>query len=659
MGMMSYVSRGVATVKYYDSKFAPGGQPWTCTCSTAAENSLVGVWSCPGFYSGTVTITADYADDFTDIRTNDAVLFCKEDSGDCWKESTEGADLAPGQWTGTGGTSFEQCKSDAEAAGVLYFAWSGQVNGGYCKVLNSNVASPNLGTNEGQGYKLHVNKCQKCDEDFASISTEADRDAYVANCVDKGLYKEMVCPVMRALMGSGFLRWKSSEGGIPLEDLKFALTNVLGVTGGMLQFFNGFLAAFKSVLSDDKSILHFLRLPSVANHGASSGIIGAATGGTISDSDAFNEPEFDMLLQHSSNGWFSLPQWGDAVNFFAGRRYDEAQLLCPAVSGVAGCNQWATNSVNALNGADFPAIKDQAECRAKCALNQDCTSYMLHPIHGCALYKTLDGCTGNYGWTGYQMHCGVSVIATEKAMNVSNSTMNVSNSTMVPSIAPTMKDVGKVLIECKVGNIVPSASPTVNPTMEPSTNPTSSNPSTTPSQSPSMKPSVAPSFAPTFTDPSVSPTMAPTTSTPTNGPTAEPTVNPTLNPTANPSGFPTTSNPTVQPTDAPSFSAPTSFPSSAPTTSIPSLTPSTSIPSSDPTTSNPTISPTSQPSAVEVFEVAEAKDGIFLILLCVGVGCTVVCCICCTIYFKPIFFGKTDCEENGKRNPELRKSLSH
>jgi len=253
---------------------------------------------------------------------------------------------------------------------------------------------------------------------------------------------------------------------------------------------------------------------------------------------------------------------------------------------------------------------------------------------------------------------GVSVIATEKAMNVSNSTMNVSNSTMVPSIAPTMKDVGKVLIECKVGNIVPSASPTVNPTMEPSTDPTSSNPSATPSQSPSMKPSVAPSFAPTFTDPSVSPTMAPTTSTPTNGPTAEPTVNPTLNPTANPSGFPTTSYPTVQPTDAPSFSAPTSFPSSAPTTSIPSLTPTTSIPSSDPTTSNPTISPTSQPSAVEVFEVAEAKDGIFLILLCVGVGCTVVCCICCTIYFKPIFFGKTDCEENGKRNPELRKPLS-
>jgi len=85
------------------------------------------------------------------------------------------------------------------------------------------------------------------------------------------------------------------------------------------------------------------------------------------------------------------------------------KLLCPAVSGVAGCNQWATNSVNALNGADFPAIKDQAECREKCALSKDCTSYMLHPTHGCALYKTLDGCTGNHGWTGYQMNCGLDI----------------------------------------------------------------------------------------------------------------------------------------------------------------------------------------------------------------------------------------------------------
>jgi len=280
----------------------------------------------------------------------------------------------------------------------------------------------------------------------------------------------------------------------------------------------------------------------------------------------------------------------------------------------------------------------------------------------------------------------------ESNITFTSSTFNVSNSTMAPSVAPTTKDDGKVLIECKVGNIVPTASPTVNPTVEPTANPTfnpTSNPSEIPSQNPSVQPSFAPSLAPTFTEPSVSPTVAPTTSTPTNGPTAEPTANPTFNPTSNPSEIPsqnpsvqpsfapslaptftepsvsptatpTTSNPTVEPTAAPSFTAPTNVPSSTPTTSIPSSTPTTSIPSSTPTTSNPTISPTNPPSAVEVVEVAESKDGgNFLILLFVGVGCT-ICCIGC-VYFKPFFVRKADFEENGKRTPgqmELGKPVS-
>jgi len=105
--MMSYVSKGVATVAYYDSKFVPDLRKWTCTCSTAGENSLVGVWSCPGFYSGTVTITADYADDFTQMSSNDAVLFCK----DCWQTASVGVDLAWGEWDGTGYTSFKQCNA--------------------------------------------------------------------------------------------------------------------------------------------------------------------------------------------------------------------------------------------------------------------------------------------------------------------------------------------------------------------------------------------------------------------------------------------------------------------------------------------------------------------------------------------------------------------
>jgi len=48
----------------------------------------------------------------------------------------------------------------------------------------------------------------------------------------------------------------------------------------------------------------------------------------------------------------------------------------------------------------------------------------------------------------------------------------------------------------------------------------------------------------------------------------------------------------------------------------------------------------------------------FLILLFVGVGCAIICCIGCVIYFKPVVFGKADCEENGKRNPELRSPVN-
>jgi hypothetical protein len=222
-------------------------------------------------------------------------------------------------------------------------------------------------------------------------------------------------------------------------------------------------------------------------------------------------------------------------------------------------------------------------------------------------------------------HVVTSTSLLESNITFTSSTFNASNSTMAPSVAPTTKDDGKVLIECKVGNIVPTASPTVNPTAEPTANPTfnpTSNPSEIPSQNPSVQPSFAPSLAPTFTEPSVSPTATPTTS-----------------------------NPTVEPTAAPSFTAPTNVPSSTPTTSIPS---------SNPTTSNPTISPTNPPSAVEVVEVAESKDGgNFLILLFVGVGCT-ICCIGC-VYFKPFFVTKADFEENGKRTPgqmELGKPVS-
>jgi len=79
---------------------------------------------------------------------------------ECWKESDEGTDLAPGEWDGTKGTDFVQCKARAKEAGVLYFAWTPDVyQPGYCKVLKPSVAEPNFDTHQGYGYKLYRNKC--------------------------------------------------------------------------------------------------------------------------------------------------------------------------------------------------------------------------------------------------------------------------------------------------------------------------------------------------------------------------------------------------------------------------------------------------------------------------------------------------------------------
>jgi len=80
-------------------------------------------------------------------------------STDCWQTASVGVDLAWGQWDGTGATSFKQCKAKAESAGVEYFAWTGKVYAGYCKVLKPSVTVPNLSTNQGYGYKLWQNTC--------------------------------------------------------------------------------------------------------------------------------------------------------------------------------------------------------------------------------------------------------------------------------------------------------------------------------------------------------------------------------------------------------------------------------------------------------------------------------------------------------------------
>ena len=70
--------------------------------------------------------------------------------------STQGTDLAPGQWDGSGYTGFAVCEARAAVAGVRFFAWTGEVyQPGFCKILKPAFsAAPDLTTYQGYGYKL-------------------------------------------------------------------------------------------------------------------------------------------------------------------------------------------------------------------------------------------------------------------------------------------------------------------------------------------------------------------------------------------------------------------------------------------------------------------------------------------------------------------------
>jgi len=65
-----------ARITYFNQNWQAGGLSWDCSRS-APDGSLVGSWSCGNFYTtGAVSISADYADDFTDGTTEDSIDFC-------------------------------------------------------------------------------------------------------------------------------------------------------------------------------------------------------------------------------------------------------------------------------------------------------------------------------------------------------------------------------------------------------------------------------------------------------------------------------------------------------------------------------------------------------------------------------------------------------
>ena len=67
---------GVANIMYFrdDQNRANANRDWVCTCGDC--DGLVGVWSCPGFYTNTITVSPGYGDDFTPARSNEHVDVC-------------------------------------------------------------------------------------------------------------------------------------------------------------------------------------------------------------------------------------------------------------------------------------------------------------------------------------------------------------------------------------------------------------------------------------------------------------------------------------------------------------------------------------------------------------------------------------------------------
>merc|ERR1719367_760196 len=82
--MMTLDFIGQATITYYNQfwKHSPPNV-WTCVCSDCTERSLVGQWTCPGFYSGSISISSDFGNDFSTASTNTNVHLCAEPARFC------------------------------------------------------------------------------------------------------------------------------------------------------------------------------------------------------------------------------------------------------------------------------------------------------------------------------------------------------------------------------------------------------------------------------------------------------------------------------------------------------------------------------------------------------------------------------------------------
>merc|ERR1711988_80118 len=156
--------------------------------------------------------------------------------------------------------------------------------------------------------------CQK-------IWAKGQREKYSKKCV-KAEYKQIPCPVLRALMGSGFLEWLPGTV-TPRAALIDVLDNVVGASASMLPVFEGAVHG----ATDDFDNVKLLDLVVLkAGHAASSGIIGAATSGTGKDDAVFNEKQYNKLTYLAKDGEYDTTQWGKAVNMFGAERFLTSKL---------------------------------------------------------------------------------------------------------------------------------------------------------------------------------------------------------------------------------------------------------------------------------------------------------------------------------------------
>jgi hypothetical protein len=149
-----------------------------------------------------------------------------------------------------------------------------------------------------------------------SVWASQNADKYARECV-KSEYKNIPCPVLRALMGSGLLEWLPGTL-TPKAGILKALKDVLGASDAILPTFEGALHGTTDDF-DNVKLLDLVKLS--GGHAASSGIIGAATSGTGDDNDAFNKDRFKKLMRLARNGQYDAAQWGKAVNMFAADRF--------------------------------------------------------------------------------------------------------------------------------------------------------------------------------------------------------------------------------------------------------------------------------------------------------------------------------------------------